>query len=130
LNGKYSFNNKSRVELRIRHYWSEVDKKQYFQLNEKGNITSYEPSAPYNRNNLSFNQFALFAEYSLQFAPGSFINVVWKNDNTYNNNIADHSYFKNLNRTLDEPHSNNLSVRVIYFLDYLDFKKWRKKKGE
>jgi len=127
VDAKYNFNNKSGITLSIRHYWSEVDKEKYFQLNGDGRTVKYEPRQSYNRSDVSFNQFALFAEYSLQFAPGSFINIVWKNENVHDNTIADHNYFKNLNRTIEDPHSNNLSVRIIYFLDYLDFKKWRKK---
>ena len=127
VNAKYNFNNRSGISLNIRHYWSEVEKKQYYQLDSKGHVVQENPESTYERNNVSFNQFALFAEYSLQFAPGSFINVVWKNENIHDNNIADHNYFKNLNRTIEDPHSNNLSVRIIYFLDYLDFRKWRKK---
>jgi len=130
VDAKYNFNNRSGVTLSIRHYWSEVDKERYFKLDEKGRINNYEPGSAYKRHDLNFNQFALFAEYSLQFAPGSFINVVWKNENIHDNHIADHKYFKNLNRTLEDDHSNNLSVRIIYFLDYLDFKKWRKKSKE
>jgi hypothetical protein len=126
LNAKYNFNNRSGITLNIRHYWSEVDKDRYFRLDEKGEIIGFAPHTSYSRNNVNFNQFVLFAEYSLQFAPGSFINIVWKNENTHDNDIADHKYLKNLNRTLEDPHSNNLSVRIIYFLDYLDFKKWRK----
>jgi len=127
VNAKYNFNNRSGISLNIRHYWSEVDKERYFLLDEKGRTLRYDPTSTYSRADVSFNQFALFAEYSLQFAPGSFINIVWKNENIHGNNIADHNYFKNLNRTIEDPHSNNLSVRIIYFLDYLDFKKWRKK---
>lgn len=41
-----------------------------------------------------------------------------------------YSYFKNFERTLNEPQSNNLSIKIIYFLDYLDFKKWSKKKND
>jgi hypothetical protein len=70
----------------------------------------------------------VFAEYSLQFAPGSFIYVVWKNENLTDDNLTDHKYFKNLDRTLETPHNNNLSIRVLYYLDYLDLKKWTKKK--
>jgi hypothetical protein len=127
VNAKYNFDNRSGIRLEIRHYWSEVDKKGYFKLDEKGRIFRYDPNGNYSRKNINVNQFALQAEYSLQFAPGSFINVVWKNENFHRNNIADHNYFKNLNRTIEDPHSNNLSVRIIYFLDYLDFKKWQKK---
>jgi len=38
------------------------------------------------------------------------------------------TYFKNIDRTLAEPQVNNLSIKIIYYLDYLDFRKWSKKK--
>ncbi len=124
ITGKYNFNNKSGIEMRLRHYWSEVKKNSFYQLNPDGSLSHDNLfSSP----DVIFNQFTLFAEYSYQFAPGSFINVVWKNENFNGSQIADHKYFKNLNRTLEEPHSNNLSLRIIYYLDYLDFKKWKKK---
>ena len=37
-------------------------------------------------------------------------------------------YFKNFGNTLEADQNNNLSLKVIYFLDYLDIKKWGKKK--
>jgi hypothetical protein len=37
-------------------------------------------------------------------------------------------YGRNLSRTFEAPMLNNFSVKVIYYLDYLDFKKWSKKK--
>lgn len=125
LNGKYNFNNKSGITLSIRHYWSEVDKHHFYKLNNDGSLTSYSPL--YDPAHQNYNQFSLFAEYTLQFAPGSFVNVVWKNENEYGNDIIDHQYFKNLDRTMEVPHVNNLSVRILYYLDYLDFKKWRNK---
>jgi hypothetical protein len=76
---------------------------------------------------VAFNQFILFAEYTRQFAPGSFINIVLKNENVGESPVANHKYFKNLDQTLASPHSNNLSVRILYYLDYLDLKKGKRK---
>jgi hypothetical protein len=129
ISAKYNFNNKSGITLRIRHYWSEVDKSHFYDLNSDGSITTYTPTVDYKSTNFSFNQFTLFAEYTKQFAPGSFINIVWKNENDNEAEIANHQYFKNFNRTLSDPHVNNLSIRILYYLDYLDLKKWRKKKA-
>ncbi len=128
LEAKYSFNNKSGINLSVVHYWSEVDKKGYHRLEKDGSLSLYQPTATYKSTDFSFNQFILFAEYTRQFAPGSFINIVWKNENDNESFTANRLYFKNLNKTLRDPHVNNLSVRIIYFLDYLDFKKWRQKK--
>jgi hypothetical protein len=127
LRAKYSFNNKSGINISIRHYWSEVDKKNYFALKPDGSINAYTPTSTYKMNNFTFNQFILFAEYRRQFAPGSFINIVWKNENLNDSPIANHQYFKNLDRTLESPHSNNLSIRILYYLDFLDVKKRRKR---
>ena len=78
--------------------------------------------------NRTINFFNIDAVYTWQFAPGSFLNIVWKDQSVVGDDRIDYSYFKNLGRTVSAPQNNNLSVKVIYFLDYLDFKNWRKKK--
>ncbi|WP_400194307.1 DUF5916 domain-containing protein [Hymenobacter sp. B81] len=35
-------------------------------------------------------------------------------------------YFDNLSSTINTPHNNSLSVRVLYFLDYADLKRRRR----
>ena len=123
LSGKYNFNNKSGISVRLRHYWSEVENGTYYRLNSDGSLSDHVPGSTYERHHQNFNHFTFFAEYARQFAPGSFIYIVWKNENLNNGSYIDHNYFKNLNRTIDAPHSNNLSVRILYYLDYLDLKK-------
>ncbi len=121
LNIKYNFNNKMGLSLRTRHYWSRVDNRQFFNLNTNGGLTSIPDI---NRNvNYNVNYFNVDMVYTWQFALGSFINVVWKNAiGTYDQN-TETGYFKNLGNTLDANQLNSLSVRVIYFLDYLSLKK-------
>lgn len=126
LSMKYSFNNKSGITIRTRHYWSKVTVKQLYDLRTDGNLkpTSH-PGVPIENQN--FNIFNVDAVYTWQFAPGSFINIVWKDQGFIFNDAVDQTYFKNLGKTLDAPQNNNLSLKIIYYLDYLDFKKWRKK---
>ena len=126
LGFKYSFNDKMGFTIRARHYWSEVDYKQYFTLLPDGglqNNTSYTGNA-----NQNYNVFTVDAVYTWQFAPGSFMNLVWKNNATTFDQATDKRYFKNFDNTLSSDQNNNLSIKIIYFLDYLDFKKWRKKR--
>jgi hypothetical protein len=73
--------------------------------------------------NQNFNIFNIDAVYTLQFAPGSFINIVWKDESFLNNDDVARSYFKNIDRTLSQPQNNNLSIKVIYYLDYLKLRK-------
>jgi hypothetical protein len=123
---KYNFNNKSGITFRARHYWSKVEQKQLYDLQPDGTLkpTTHTNVAMQNQN---FNIFNIDATYTWQFAPGSFVNIVWKNQAFADDGGIRDSYLKNLNHTVSEPQNNNLSVKVIYYLDYLDFKKWKKK---
>jgi hypothetical protein len=128
LSFKYSFNNKSGITIRARHYWSKVHIQQLYDLRTTGTLkpTSHSNIQIQNQN---FNIFNVDAVYTWQFAPGSFINIVWKDQSSIFNDDIQFRYFKNFGKTLDAPQNNNLSLKVIYFLDYLDFKKWKKKKA-
>jgi len=64
--------------------------------------------------------------YTWQFYPGSFINVGWKNAVFDFEDQVEKNYFKNFDRTLDAKDNNNISFKIIYFLDYLQLKKKKK----
>ncbi len=125
---KYSFNNKSGLTLRARHYWSKVEQLQLYDLNDDGTLipSSHANIVPLIHQN--FNIFNVDAVYTLQFAPGSFINIVWKDQSFTFDDAINYGYFKNVDRTISAPQNNNLSLKIIYYLDYLDFKKRKKKK--
>lgn len=126
LNVKYSFTNKMWITYRMRHYVSTVDNKEYFTLQQNGKLL---PNAAFAGNvNQNANFFNIDMVYTWQFAPGSFLNVVWKNSIFTFNRVIERDYFKNFGNTLDADQNNNISLKVIYFLDYLDLKKWSKKK--
>ncbi|MES2003728.1 MAG: DUF5916 domain-containing protein [Bacteroidota bacterium] len=118
---KYNFNNKMGLSLRARHYWSKVDNREFFNLKTDGTLSPI--SSTHNEANYNVNYFNVDMVYTWQFALGSFVNIVWKNSiGTFDQNVGD-VYFKNLSNTLNAPQLNSLSLRVIYFLDYLSLKK-------
>lgn len=123
---KYNFNNKSGITFRARHYWSKVEVKELFDLQENGELvkTTHNNIAIGHQN---YNIFNIDAVYTWQFALGSFVSVVWKSQSEKDTDPINYRYFKNFGKTVSAPQNNNLSLKVIYFLDYLDFKKWRKK---
>lgn len=127
VSAKYNFNNRSGITFRTRHYWSKVEQRQLYDLQKDGglNPTHYTALPLKNQN---FNAFTIDAVYTWQFAPGSFVNLVWKNAIYTSGVELPGTYFKNVSNTLSSPQNNNLSLKVIYFLDYLDVKKWKKKK--
>jgi hypothetical protein len=125
---KYNFNNKMGLITDIRHYWSEVEYKEFFDLLDDGSLEKNNVFA--GNTNQKYNTFNLETAFTWQFAPGSFAYVVWKNfndnDNTFNQKIGQ-GYTKNLRNTLQIGHVNNVSLKVVYFLDYLQLKRIKKK---
>lgn len=121
VNAKYNFNKRTGITLRARHYWSDKVTKEYFVLNPDGHIS---PKPDFTGNtNQNLNLFNIDAVYTWQFAPGSFVYIVYKNAIVDFDNLVRPDYFKNINRTFNAPQNNNLSLKVNFFLDYLRFMK-------
>jgi hypothetical protein len=121
VNLKYNFTNKMGLSFRARHYASVVNNKQYFSLNDNGTLS---PTNKVTENlNRNVNYFNVDMVYTWQFAPGSFLNIVWKNATTHSSDIVKDTYFDNLKNTLQSDQNNNISLKVIYFLDYLTLRK-------
>lgn len=122
LNIKYSFNNRSGISFRMRHYWSKVAQKQFYILQKDGTL---QPSgySDIDIENQNLNLFNIDAVYTLQFAPGSFINIVWKDAGRQSVEDITPLYFKNVSNILATPQNNNLSVKILYYLDYLSLRK-------
>jgi Domain of unknown function (DUF5916) len=124
---KYSFTNKMWATLQARHYFSKVKPMEFYELNTDGYLKT--PSTPFAKNvNQNYNYFTVDMVYTWQFAQGSFIYVVWKDISESFTRNFESNYFSNFNKTLQTPQANSLSVRVIYFLDYLTARKQLAKK--
>ena len=127
LSAKYNFTNKMGLTFRSRHYLSSVNNKEFFTLLHNGKL---DPNSTFNKNvDRNVNFFNIDMVYNWQFAPGSFINMVWKSSVFDSKEFVENSYFKNFSNTLEVEQNNNLSLKVIYFLDYLQLKKHRNKKA-
>ena len=121
LSFKYNFTNRMGLTFRARHYSSVVDAKEYFSVKENG---TRAPRPDYAENlDRNVNFFNIDMVYTWQFAPGSFLNVVWKNATVNQSDLVGTGYFGNLQNTLQSDQNNNVSLKVIYFLDYLTVKR-------
>lgn len=120
FNITYVFSNKLSASVKARHYVSTVDYKKYYDLEEDGTLSErpeYNFDGDYN-----FNLFNIDLLFSWNFLPGSYLSVMWKNQIFASGNIPELSempgYFENFKNLWIEPQANNLSLKLIYYLDY------------
>ncbi len=78
----------------------------------------------------NFNVFNVDAFYTWDFRPGSRVILGWKNwlGEEYlgaSDPVRNRFYRRNFSRALNLPHSNEVTLRVIYFLDYNQLRRKR-----
>ena len=118
LAANYTFTNRVSLTFRARHYTSNVHYQSFTRLRPNG----AEENLGYFRNHdNSFNAFNIDAAFVWWFAPGSQVSLVWKNAGStyFEGNEATPLYFDNLSNTINTPHNNNVSIKILYYLDYL-----------
>jgi len=123
IRAKYNFNNRMGVTMVARHYVRSLSNKQMFYLQNDGTLEKNDivPET----NDLTANYFNIDLVYTWQIAQGSFVNIVWKNSISRSDPFQRSGYFDNLRETIQENQNNNLSLKVIYFLDYNTLKNKR-----
>ncbi len=119
---KFTFNEKMGLDTRIRHYWSDRRNKEFYYLNVDGGLDPYNNS-PIQNADQTFNIFNVDLVYTWVFAPGSELNVTYKNAAQSSQQFHRKRYFNNFDHILNAPQVNSLSIKVLYFIDYLDLKK-------
>ncbi|MBC7777671.1 MAG: carbohydrate binding family 9 domain-containing protein [Phycisphaerae bacterium] len=121
---EYLFGPRMNITARARHYWANLYYHQYLHLNDDGtfNPSDWQGSADEN-----FNQFNVDFVYTWQFAPGSFLNLIWKESAFAGDYDRGGTFSRNLDKTFHAPQNNSLTLKLIY---WLDAGKWgaRKKK--
>lgn len=118
INGIYNFTPRMNLTLRARHYWSRVQYQSFFNVKDDGFWTD----RPFiNGKDQNFNVWNLDMFYTWDFNYGSRLIIGWKNwlgNDVQLNGVTYNNYAKNFARVLQEPHGNELTVRLIWFIDY------------
>ena len=131
LNVNYIFTNRMSLSTRVRHAWSQVRYDALYPLLETGVIseTPYTANGNADREDLNFNAWSIDMVYRWNFAPGSELNIVWKNQLLQETRLGDFeayalpiSYNDNFNQMIESGFFNSLSIRLISFVDYSRFK--------
>lgn len=123
ISSQYNFNSRMNLNIRMRHYWSLLENTNFYNLKSDG---YWDEIAFIPNQNLNFNSFNIDMFYTWDFLLGSRLTIAWKNALGNNVSIDPYSYMtygKNFGKVIDSPHSNEITVKIVYFLDYLNLKK-------
>ncbi len=113
--------------FRMRHYWAKVRYEEFLNLRENGSLTasvyrgSNASGAPLH--NQHYTAFNIDAVLLWRFAPGSDLSIVWKNTIEGVDNQAVGTYINDFDSLANHPQINSFSIKAIYFLDYIQFRK-------
>ena len=114
------------LRLKLRHYWSKVQYARFYELLSDGNVTPSPYSGTDDDGNslhdANFNALTLDLGYSWRFAPGSDLSLVWKMSVFQNSRELPRDYFENIHSLSENPTYNSLSLKVIYYIDFLYIK--------
>ena len=111
------------VNIRMRHYWSLLQNTNFYNLNADG---YWRDTTFFANENLNFNSFNVDMFFTWDFLPGSRLTLAWKN--ALNTNVSidpytNRTYVRNFGKAVDNLHSNELTVKIVYYLDYLKLKR-------
>ncbi|PCJ81302.1 MAG: hypothetical protein COA49_06205 [Bacteroidetes bacterium] len=122
INVTYIITNRASINARIRHYWSEVEYVNFFELGYDGNLhpTTLISLDDDGTSDLDVNYNAWSVDLGLKwyFSPGSELSVVWKNTLQSRGDLLPTNYFDNWELMLEEKFVNSLSVKALYYLDF------------
>ena len=121
LIARYQFNPNMSLSLNVRHYWSQGDYDQYYNLEDDGTVTDYQLADPNTdpfNGDFNSNFFNVDLVYNWVFAPGSSFLVTYKNSISSEDDDVSIPYFRNLENVLQDPQTNSIAIKILYFLDY------------
>lgn len=120
INIDYIFTPHSSITFYLRHYWVRVDYDNYYLLNPNGSIDPYNEFT--GNPNQNYNAFNIDLAYTWQFAPGSEMSVVWKNQIISESDEIINNFSQNMENTFTDLGKNSISIRILYYLDYLQIR--------
>ena len=126
IRANYNFNSNNGLSLQFRHYWDTVLYDEFmYDLKPNGRIIK-NPNLPKTDLNQSpdvnFSTWNVDLNYVWQFAPGSFLTVLYRQQLFQNNDLADLGFSDSLDRLFKQNFQHTLSVRLQYFIDVNDVK--------
>lgn len=115
LSANYLFTHLMSLTLRVRHYWAIVEYNDFWELSQNGDMLATSYAGNHDTN---FNAFNVDLIFRWRFAPGSELNIVWKNAILSSGDMPNYDYFYNFGSMWNDGQNNQFSIKALYFLDF------------
>ncbi len=116
LSANYIVNNKMDLSVKLRYHMDQVKNLEFKRLDQEGYL---ESSAYVGEHNINYTTWTSDIAFNWRFAAGSQMSLVWKNAIDNEQNALINHWIDNLNESFNIAQQNSLSLKVIYYLDYL-----------
>lgn len=129
---EFLFTKRMGVDVRLRHYWQQVEYQYFSELHADGEKSYVNYSGRDANGNaihdLNFNAFSVDLNYKWVFIPGSELRFVWKNNILASNDGVIDNYFVTFDNLFQERQVNSFSLKLLVFVDALYFKSKKSRK--
>ncbi len=126
VSGTFNFNNREALSLSFRNFWNRASFSRNLQeLQSDGTTASSNMMIePGSNPDANFNIWNLDLSYRWRFAPGSEASLLYRNSIFNFDDNGTIGFENSLSDLFMQPVRHNLSLRITYFLDANDAKKW------
>jgi len=131
ISGTFNFDALNSLKLSFRNYWSTATNRENLYTLEQDGSQSLDAGHTITNLDLdpnrNFNIWNLDFSYEWQFAPGSQLVALYRNQLFNSTSQSRDSFSESLNDLFDQDIQHTFSVKMVYFLDYNSLKRVFKK---
>ena len=120
LSANYILNNKMDLSIKLRYHLDQVKNLEFKVLDNDGYLYN---SKYVGEHNINYTTWTSDIAFNWWFAPGSQMSLVWKNAIEDQTNYLRNHWVDNVEESFNLAQQNSISLKVIYYLDYLYLKK-------
>jgi hypothetical protein len=120
LKATYILNNKMDLSVKLRYHLDQVKNLDFKYLKDDGYL---EESDYVGNEDINYTTWTSDISFNWWFAPGSQLSFVWKNAIENEDNTLRNHWIENVEESFSLLQQNSISLKAVYYLDYLYFKK-------
>ena len=120
LSANYILNNKVDLSIKLRYHLDQVKTLEFKTLGNDGYLYENEYSG---NHDINYTTWTSEIAFNWRFAPGSQLSLVWKNGIDNETNSLTNHWTENVRESFRLAQENSISLKVIYYLDYLYLRK-------